>query len=307
MAHEDSVDRSGSADHRFGGEWTEAKLAVLQGYLGAYTTALKNKPFKKAFIDAFAGTGYRTARFNDEGGSPDDLLFPDLAEDPPQGLLDGSARIALRTDPPFDHYVFVEKSAARCSELEALKEEFPEKADRITIRQDEANRVVRALCKQTWQCRRAVLFLDPYGMQVEWKTLEAVAGTGAIDLWLLFPLGIGVNRLLTRSGQMPKSWRRRLDLLLGTTDWYEKFYAVVGRQDTLFDVPGDQVAKASMETIGRYFVDRLKGIFPGVADEPGVLRNSAECPLYLLCFAAANEKGAPIALKIANHLLKGLR
>jgi len=31
--------------------------------------------------------------------------------------------------------------------------------------------------------------------------------------------------------------------------------------------------------------------------------NSANSPLYLLCFAAGNEKGAPIAWNIANHLL----
>jgi hypothetical protein len=47
----------------------------------------------------------------------------------------------------------------------------------------------------------------------------------------------------------------------------------------------------------------LKRIFPGVA-EPAVLRNSANCPLYLLCFAAANKNGARPALKIANDLLK---
>ena len=49
-------------------------------------------------------------------------------------------------------------------------------------------------------------------------------------------------------------------------------------------------------------------IFPenGVA-EPGVLRNSSNNPLYLLCFAAGNDKGAPIAVKIANHILKEAR
>jgi hypothetical protein len=51
----------------------------------------------------------------------------------------------------------------------------------------------------------------------------------------------------------------------------------------------------------------LKSIFAGVSDTPGVLRNSANCPLYLLCFAAGSVKGAPIALKIANHLLKEVR
>ncbi len=30
--------------HRFGGDWTTAKLAVLANYLAAYTTALKDRP-----------------------------------------------------------------------------------------------------------------------------------------------------------------------------------------------------------------------------------------------------------------------
>ncbi|HVS33518.1 MAG TPA: hypothetical protein VMS98_18935 [Thermoanaerobaculia bacterium] len=64
--------------------------------------------------------------------------------------------------------------------------------------------------------------------------------------------------------------------------------------------------KASTDTIGRFFNDRLKSIFAGVADSPAVLRNSTGSPLYLLCFAAANEKGAPIAVRIADHLLKGV-
>jgi hypothetical protein len=38
-----------------------------------------------------------------------------------------------------------------------------------------------------------------------------------------------------------------------------------------------------------------------------VLLNSRNVPLYLLCFASANPKGAPIALKIARHLLKNLK
>jgi hypothetical protein len=124
---------------------------------------------------------------------------------------------------------------------------------------------------------------------------------------LLFPLGIGVSRLLTRTGDIPKGWRARLDKLLGTTTWYDDFYEVDHEPDLLGD---DQrrVVKATNETIARYFNDRLKTIFPenGVA-MPGVLRNSSNNPLYLLSFAAGNENGAPIAVKIASHLLKGVR
>lgn len=307
MARRTRATSKGKA-HSFGGDWTSTKLAVLEKYLTAYTTALKDKPssersFRKAYIDAFAGTGYRTLR-RDEDTSKN-LLFPDLADSAPQELLDGSARLALKATPRFDRYIFIERDADRCAQLDALKAEFPELAPDIRVEQGEANAEIQKICEKDWRSHRAVLFLDPYGMQVEWQTIEAIAKTEAIDLWLLFPLGIGVTRLLTRSGEIPPGWRTRLDKLLGTQDWYDEFYRVE-HKPTLFGTDEERVVKATNDSIGRYFNDRLKTIFPGVA-EPGVLRNSSNCPLYLLCFAAGNAKGAPIALKIANHLLKEVR
>jgi three-Cys-motif partner protein len=281
---------------------------VLEKYLGAYTKALRDKPsaehpFRKAYIDAFAGTGYRTMRRDDH--VPENLLFPDLADAAPQELLDGSARLALKTTPRFDRYIFIERNADRCSQLEMLKSEFAELAEDIRIVQGDANEQIRGLCDKNWRSSRAVLFLDPYGMQVEWQTIEAIARTKAIDLWLLFPLGIGVTRLLKRSGDIPPGWRTRLDKLLGTQDWYDEFYRVE-HEPTLFGTDEERVVKATSATIGRYFNDRLKSVFAQVA-EPGVLRNSSNCPLYLLCFAVGNENGASIALRIANHLLKEAR
>jgi three-Cys-motif partner protein len=305
--------RSDGKSHHFGGDWTNRKLDVLASYLGKYTTALKYKPtpsnpFRKAFIDAFAGTGYRDIRRDDRTQASQSLLFPDLADKEPQALLDGSARLALQTDPAFDRYIFIERSPIRCVQLEGLKDEFPSLAGRIDVQQGDANERIQALCgkNKDWSSHRAVLFLDPYGMQVEWKTIEAISSTKAIDLWLLFPLGIGVNRLLTKSGDIPDSWKQRLDLLLGTTDWYDDFYKVE-TTPTLFGSEQERVVKATMETIGRYFNNRLKQAFAGVAEEPGVLRNSANNPLYLLCFAVGNEHGKDIALRIAEHLLKGVR
>jgi three-Cys-motif partner protein len=294
--------------HRFGGDWTTAKLNVLADYLKSYTTALKDKPskerpFPKAYIDAFAGTGYREARsVSGTGGSQQELLLPDLAEEEPQALLDGSARRALKTSPRFDRYVFIERSVERCAHLEALKQEFADLAGDIQIRQGDANAEIQDFCsKEDWNSGRAVLFLDPYGMQVEWRTIEVVARTKAIDMWLLFPLGIGVNRLLTKSGEIPEGWKRRLTLLLGTEDWYDEFYRTE-RMPTLFG-DSDQVVKATTDTIGKYFNERLKSVFAAVAERPQVLLNGQNNPLYLLCFAVGNARGAPVALKIANHLL----
>jgi three-Cys-motif partner protein len=292
--------RGGKA-HTFGGDWTSRKLRVLQKYLEAYSTALKDQPFRKGYIDAFAGTGYRTSR--DERPSGSGLLFPDLAEPGPQALLDGSARMALQVTPRFDRYIFIENSRDRSAQLENLKEEFPDLAADITIRTADANLEIQKLCKRSWTSHRAVLFLDPYGMQVDWDTIVAVAKTRSIDMWLLFPLGIGVNRLLKKSGDVPATWRSRLDKLLGTTDWYDEFYSIESTP-RLFGGEDQHVVKAAVETIGKYFNERLKSIFAGVSDHPAVLRNSTNSPLYLLCFAAGNETGAPIACRIADSLLK---
>jgi three-Cys-motif partner protein len=297
------IKRTEGKAHRFGGDWTSAKLNVLAQYLTSYTTALKNKPFRKAYIDAFAGTGYRAQK--QSPGEPRGF-FPDLAAKEPQSLLEGSAALALRTTPPFDKYIFIEQNPKRCEQLENLKAEFPEAAEDIEIRQGDANREIQNLCEKNWRSRRAVLFLDPYGMQVEWETIEAIASTEAIDLWLLFPLGMGVNRLLKKSGNIPESWRARLDRLLGTDAWYEEFYTVKTTR-TIFGNDEEHMIKASMETIGRYFNNRLKTIFAGVAKQPGVLRNSTNSALCLLCFAVGNQRGTATALRIAEHLLKDLR
>lgn len=290
-----------SQAHRFGGDWTTTKLDILRHYLGAYAKVLKNQSFKTAYIDAFAGTGYRTMR---QSGGDGGLLFPDLAEEAPQELLEGSARMALQVEPRFDRYIFIEKDSTRCGQLEELRNEFPEVAKRIRINQGDANEEIRRLCSKNWNNHRAVLFLDPYGMQVEWPTIETVAKTGGIDLWVLFPLGIGVNRLLPRSGEIPEGWRQRLNLLLGSDDWYQAFYHAETRTN-LFGEQETTVAKARIEAIGRYFVDRLKSVFPGVAPNPRMLMNSTNCPLYLFCFAVSSDspKARAIALDIANHIL----
>ena len=65
-----------------------ASWRSLEGYLHAYTTALKDKPtadrpFRKAFIDAFAGTGYREIRRDDGDSKQQSLEFPDLAGEEP--------------------------------------------------------------------------------------------------------------------------------------------------------------------------------------------------------------------------------
>jgi three-Cys-motif partner protein len=95
----------------------------------------------------------------------------------------------------------------------------------VRIPRGDANEVLKTWCRErNWHEERAVVFLDPYGMQVEWSTIERLAETKGVDLWYLFPLGVGVARLLTHRGDMSEAWQMRLDLLFGTSKWRERFY-----------------------------------------------------------------------------------
>jgi three-Cys-motif partner protein len=149
---------------------------------------------------------------------------------------------------------------------------------------------------------RAVIFLDPYGMEVEWKTIECIAHTQAIDLWILFPLGQAVNRLLTKNQPPKGAWADRLTKFFGTDNWKEAFYRQKQQKD-LFGTQDAFVKEADFDSIGEYFVTRLKTIFAKVADNPLPLRNSKNVPLFLLCFAAANPDKADLAVRIAQHIL----
>ncbi len=287
--------------HLFGGDWTEQKLASVRDYLAAYTTALKFTRFRLAYIDAFAGTGYRT---KSRPTNPANDLFTSFREEESQEFMDGSARIALQVKPRFHKYIFIEKHRKRFTQLEKLKEEFPDKRDDIILVREEANAYLQKIClKRDWSTRRATLFLDPYGMQVEWATIKAIAATKAIDLWILFPLGVAVSRLLTKSGKINAARRQRLDTMFGATDWFEAFYRPTVKQSFFGDITSLEKV-CDFDSIGRYFVKRLEDVFVRVAQNPRSLYNSRNVPLYLLCFAAGNPKGAPIAIEIADHILR---
>lgn len=300
---------------RFGGPWTEEKLSRVDKYLGAYMTIFKGNASAAAlttnYVDAFAGTGRRSSPVGEE--RVEGALFEDaLASTEAGSLKEGSAYVALSQAHPFDRYIFVDREPGHAQALEKLREDFPELASRIRVETADANEFLVRWCNETdWAGNRAVVFLDPYGMQVDWTTIESLARTQAVDLWILFPLGQAVNRLLTRKKIPTGAHAERLTRLFGTEAWKDAFYAAAEDrtdQQTIFDALGERdetaTKQANFRVIGDFFVERLKTVFPGVAENPLPLLNSRNVPLYLLCFAAANPRGARTAIKISRNVLR---
>jgi len=284
----------------FGGSWTEQKLTCLKNYLNAYMLALSKIPFHKIYIDAFSGTGGRFEQGENDESLPEEHLK----------FFEGSAQVALNIKPRFNEYHFIEKDAGKCKQLESLiKREGEEKNSEI--HQEDANAAILKICQnKNWMKKipgkwnsRGVIFLDPFGCQVGWDTVTAIAGTKALDMWYLFPSGMGALRLMAKDrDRLPPQWANRLNIMFGTKKWEDEFFKE-NPQTNLFGNTEIR-RKGGVPEIEQFFIERLKTIFPHVADSAMPIYNKKNSQMFSLCFAAANPQGGKIAVRIANDLIK---
>jgi three-Cys-motif partner protein len=289
---------NGGADLPEVGPWAREKLDRLRAYLGAYTIILsKQRWAKSVYVDAFAAAGRAAVRSRPKAKSANLPLldWSSIGDSEAREVIDGSPRVALSVDPPFNYYVFIERDPERLKLLHGLREEF--KGREVLIREQDCNGYLKErfaspdLKKKGY---RAVVFLDPFGMQVPWSTLELLAKTGAVEVIINFPVGMAIQRLLRRDAKLTPNVRSKLDDYFGDPGWYEVVYSA---EQDLF---GDVVRKAddAADRLVDWYRRRLKAAF-GHASPARLIKNSHGGHLYYLVFAGPNETG----LKIASQVL----
>jgi len=282
---------------KFGGPWTEKKLEAVEKYLVAYMRIMRGEKvggiFNVTYVDGFAGSG---RRYSEAGG-----LFEDNDSEIAE-FYRGSVHRSLTTEKPFDNYLFIESKSKYVEELRSTINDFPDMAGLVEIKQGDANVEIQSWCKKLKSKDRALVSLDPYGMQVQWSTLNALAETKKVDVWLLVPIGQAIARLLTK-GHPPDEWGNALTRFFGEDAWKSEFW-ITDKIPTLLGEEDQLKRDVNYEKITNYMVRRLKSIFYGVLEEPIILRNSQGIPLYVLCFAASNKNGSAPALRIASSIAK---
>ena len=78
----------------------------------------------------------------------------------------------------------------------------------------------------------ALVLLDPFGMQVDWNSIEQLKGTRT-DLWILIPTGVIVNRLLDRKCELTHA--EKLTSFFGKDeDFLRDYFYKRKKVDTLF-------------------------------------------------------------------------
>jgi three-Cys-motif partner protein len=300
IAEQDVVARTGV--HRFGSDWTDLKLDLIAAYLHEFTKVLRNRFGELIYIDVFSGSGAREVLHE---GAPANLL-----EEAREEWIEerrGSARIALETLPPFTGLVFIERKKAFCRALQELADRYPGRD--VAILRGDANEMILRAISRRWAGARAVMFIDPYGMQLSWSTLEAIRRTEAVDIWYLVTLqGLYRQATLDRRDITPKK-RAALNRMLGTEDWEPAWYTPKSR-GSLFDfidetpVMGDRRV-ADVDEMEGFVADRLRTLFPKVSG-PLRLKTKGGAPGFALFFACSNPNPAAygLATRIADHILK---
>ena len=293
----------------WGGTWTEQKLDCFESYVKAYLTIMnvyRDKfKWKLIYFDGFAGSGTRTTEEQQEEAQNALNLFGEEKVDAQElQIYQGAAERVVRLEDQlrgFDFYYFIDLQEENCARLELKLAQYPTRGFK-QFRPGDANDMTRqlgaALKRDTHL--KSLALLDPFGMSIDWSTIEAIAGK-SIDLWILLPSGVIINRLLEKDGSLKhheklerffgmqkddiKNWfyhpHSQVDIWGETQEWYEKK-----------DNP--------IQLIADLYVERLGGLFPYVTNQPLVMYNSQNVPIYHFVCASFNET----AVKIAQQIIK---
>jgi len=271
----------------FGGDWTKDKLEMVEGYLDAYTTALKDKNyFRLMYIDAFAGSGVINLRKSDKKE---------------RQFLRGSAiRAKHVVDRSFDEILLVEKDARRCTEL--AERMNTDEDERIQVVNEDANCFLQSLSRN-WKTHRGVLFLDPFATEVEWLTIEKVASFEALDTWILFPT-MAVMRMLTRQG-LPEKHGHILTRIYGDESWRDLYQP--NPQYRLFSGPDQNERQKGTAAFLQTYKNRLQELYGNrFLEDTATLRTPTNTPLFELIFCVGNPgtKAIKTAKNIAGYIVK---
>lgn len=282
-------------DHRDSvvGPWAAQKLDALQSYLEAYCIALSKQGFRRVYIDAFAGSPVARIRSKDIEIEPNAFFEEEVDAQAQEEFVLGSPFRALQARPGFHEYHFFDLDESRAIQLGETLGVRPD----VHISVGDCNPLIRQLAPSlSGRSVRGVAFLDPYGAHLEWDTLKALADTGTMEVIINFPVAMAINRLITKSGDIPEGWSSQLTACFGTDEWRSISY------DTEVDLFGDPVISKSPNASDRLldlYMRRLKTIFPHVSS-PRLIKNTRNSPLYYLIWAGPH----PLGLKIASHILK---
>jgi three-Cys-motif partner protein len=264
------------------GVWSELKLEIVQKYGSAYTKAFKKSTgLKKYYVDGFSGAGVHRSK---RTGAP----------------IEGSPTRALKVSPPFDGYYFIDLNPEK---TDYLRSTCGNRSD-VHIRTGDCTEILTKELLPKIQYKnfnRALCLLDPYGLHLDWEVMQQAGQSGAVDLFLNFPvMDMNRNAIWKHPDKVPVGGVERMTKFWGDESWKQAAY-VESRQRGLF---GTEIVKQGNEEIVAAFRERLKKVAGfGFVPEPLPMRNSTNAVVYYLFLASQKS----VAEKIIDDVFSKYR
>ena len=290
----------------WGSNWTTKKLDVFEKYVKAYLTIMetyKNKyNWQTLYFDGFAGSGGRNINNNTEATNNSlslelfDIEYIETEE------YKGAAERVSNLAKKFDHYLFVDSNA---ESLRKLQEKLStcDIDHKLQFRTGDANEYIKALAEILKKDKKikALVLLDPFGMQINWESIELLKDTYT-DIWILIPSGVIVNRLLDREGNLEHINKLCKFFGMNENEVRDEFYVKKDSPSLFGNETIIQKKKEPIDKIANLYIKKLKRIWKYVMPEPLIMKNRKNVAIFHFVFASKNPTGFKIAKDIIRKV-----
>jgi three-Cys-motif partner protein len=289
---------------KWGGNWTDEKLDAFEGYVYAYLTVMNSQKKKyngwptTIYFDGFAGSGTRDSSEGNDENLFEEYLIKNEAE-----VYRGSVERVLQMTTKFDYYYFVDNDKSAVNLLKKKLEERKLITAKCNFIPNDVNNHLAKLSNFLDSEKVALVLLDPFGMQINWSSIELLKNK-KVDLWILIPSGVIINRFLDRKGKL--QFIKKLESYFGLekTEIMKKFYDT-NTVETLFGTETIIIkTNDSIKKIAEVYMEKLKQIFNYVSEEPLTLFNTKNFPIYHFVFASNNKTAHKIAKQLIEKKIK---
>lgn len=293
----------------WGGDWTEQKLDTFVSYVQAYLKIMNTYRdkfgWKILYFDGFAGSGSRSE--DDQKQEAEkflDIFGEETVDTGELSVYKGAAERVVQLEQKmrgFDYYYFIDMLNENCTKLKLKLDTYPTEGCKV-FRSENANDMIIQLAEAMDKDNKlkALVFLDPFGMQIDWASIKTLAGK-SVDLWVLLPTGVIINRLLKRDGTL--MYPEKLERFFGMSkDEIKKRFYERKVDRNLFTEVDEKYVKVSnsITKIAELFCERIGELFNYVTDKPLVLKNDNNVSIYHFVCASENQ----VAVKIAQDIIK---
>ncbi len=247
-------------------KWTALKLEYLDNYLQAYVRATK-RAREIHYIDPFAGCG--------------DCVIIESGH-----YVQGSPWRALNAVPQFSKYHFVEKRPALAAHLR--KSIIDKGFNNANLYVGDCNQVIPSqILPKLPRDVPCFAFLDPYGLQLHWATICALASHRRgwkIELLILYPYDMAVSRLFSLAERTP-AISLKLTSFYGDESWKTQLDE---------SVEADEDTEQRRQRFVKFYTSNLRSLGYEFVDVYGPLYSYRRRPLYHVIFAGDHPAGQRI-------------